>query len=102
VLHGRLLALDRPAVLRRRLRTGRVIVRLADGAAAHLGIVRRFDPNASIDGETIVLRLADADAETPALVGALTTAGARIVEVRQEVPALEDVYLHLVERLNNR
>ena len=102
VLHGRLLALDRPAVLRRRLRTGRVIVRLTDGAAAHLGIVRRFDPNASIDGETIVLRLGDADAETPALVGALTTAGARIVEVRQEVPALEDVYLHLVERLNNR
>jgi ABC-2 type transport system ATP-binding protein len=101
VLHGRLLALERPAVLRRRLRTGRVIVRLADGAA-HLEVVRRFDPNASIDGETIVLRLGDADAETPALVGALTTAGARIVEVRQEVPALEDVYLHLVERINNR
>jgi ABC-2 type transport system ATP-binding protein len=96
VLHGRLLALDRPAVLRRRLRTGRVIVRLADGAAAHLEIARRFDRDASIDGETIVLRLGDAEGETPALVTALTAAGARIVEVRHEVPALEDVYLHLM------
>jgi ABC-2 type transport system ATP-binding protein len=101
VLHGRLLALDRPAVLRRRLRTGRVMVRLAGDPAASLEVVRRFDREASIDGETIVLRLADADRETPALVSALTADGARIVEVRQEVPALEDVYLHLVERLNN-
>jgi hypothetical protein len=30
------------------------------------------------------------------LVSALTAADARIVEVRQEVPALEDVYLHLM------
>ena len=96
VLHGRLLALDRPAVLRRRLRTGRVIVRLAGDPAVHLEIVRRFDRDASIDSETMVLRLADADRETPALVSALTAADARIVEVRQEVPALEDVYLHLM------
>jgi len=96
VLHGRLLALDRPAVLRRRLRTGRVMVRLAGDPAVHLEVVRRFDRDASIDRETIVLRLADADGETPALVSALTAAGVRIVEVRQEVPALEDVYLHLM------
>ena len=96
VLHGRLLALDRPAVLRRRLRTGRVIVRLAGDPAVHLEIVRRFDRDASIDSEMIVLRLADADCDTPALVSALTAADARIVEVHQEVPALEDVYLHLM------
>ena len=96
VLHGRLLALDRPAALRRRLRTGRVIVRLSDGAAGQLDVARRFDREAAIDGGTIVVRLGDADNETPALVAALTAAGARIVEVRQEVPALEDVYLHLM------
>ena len=43
VLHGRLLALDSPAVLRQRLRTGRVIVRLAGDPAAHLDTARRFD-----------------------------------------------------------
>ena len=96
VLHGRLLALDRPGVLRQRLRTGRVMVRVADDPASHLQVVRRFDRDASIDAETIVLRLGDAERDTPELVGALTAAGARIVEIRQEVPALEDVYLHLM------
>jgi len=96
VLHGRLLALDSPAVLRQRLRTGRVIVCLAGDPAAHLDTARRFDRDTSVDGNTIVLRLASAEHDTPALVSALAAAGARIVEVRQEVPALEDVYLHLM------
>jgi ABC-2 type transport system ATP-binding protein len=96
VLHGRLLALDSPAVLRRRLRTGRVIVRLAGDLGVHLDVVRRFDRDASIGRDTIVVRLGDAERETPALVSALTAAAAQIVEVRQEVPALEDVYLHLM------
>ena len=98
VLHGRLIALDTPAHLRERLRTGRVIVRLAEDAAAHLDIARRFDREASIDDHCIVLRLADADHETPSLVSALAAAGARIIEVQQEVPALEDAYLHLIAR----
>jgi len=96
VLHGRLLALDSPAVLRRRLRTGRVLVRIVGDPAAHLDTARRFDREAAIDGQAIVLRLDNADEDTPALIDALTTAGARLVEVRQEVPALEDVYLHLM------
>jgi len=74
VLHGRLLALDSPAVLRQRLRTGRVIVRLAGDPAAHLDTARRFDRDAAADGNTIVLRLGSADHDTPALVSALTAA----------------------------
>jgi ABC-2 type transport system ATP-binding protein len=96
VLHGRLLALDSPADLRQRLRTGRVIVRIAGDPAAHLDTARRFDRDAAVDSDTIVLRLGNADHDTPALVRALAAADARIVEVRHEVPALEDVYLHLM------
>jgi len=96
VLHGQLLALDRPDVLRQRLRTGRVIVRLAGDPRTQLDAARRFDRDTSVDGDALVLRLARPEAETPALVSALTAAGARIVEVRQEVPALEDVYLYLM------
>ena len=36
------------------------------------------------------------DRETPQLVDALVAAGARVLEVQPEMPALEDVYLHLV------
>ncbi len=97
VLDRRLLALDRPATLRRRLTTGRVIVRVSGDPAPHFQLVRSFDATASIEGHTIAMRLDNAEERTPEIVSALAAAGARIVEVRQEMPALEDVYLHLMD-----
>ena len=44
----------------------------------------------------LAVRLADPERQTPALVAALVAAGAPILEVRAEMPALEDVYLHLM------
>jgi ABC-2 type transport system ATP-binding protein len=96
VLQERLLALDTPASLRRRLSTGRVIVRVAGDASAFLEPARRFDGDAVAEGQVLTLALPRADHETPAFVRALVAAGAEILEVRPEVPALEDVYLHLV------
>jgi ABC-2 type transport system ATP-binding protein len=96
VLHGRLIALDRPATLRRRLTTGRLIVRVEGEAAPFLDAVRPIDPLTVVDGSRMVLTPADLDRDTPVLVGALVAAGARVLEVRPEVPALEDVYLHLM------
>ena len=96
VLHTRLLALDRPAALRQRLTTGRVLARVAGDAAAYLGTARGFDRGASIDGGAIVLTLSHADRDTPTFVRALVAAGADVLEIRPEVPALEDVYLHLM------
>jgi ABC-2 type transport system ATP-binding protein len=97
VLDRRLLALDRPATLRRRLTTGRVIVRVTGDPSPHFQLVRSFDATASIEGHTIAMRLDHAEERTPEVVSALAAAGARIVEVRQEMPALEDVYLHLMD-----
>ena len=96
VLQGRLLALDRPAALARRLTTGRMIVRVGGEASAHLPAVLAFDAGASAQGSTLVVTMPPADGSTPALVRALVSAGADILEVRPEMPALEDVYLHLV------
>lgn len=96
VLHTRLLALDRPAALRQRLTTGRVIARVAGDGAAYLNTARAFDPAASIDGGAILLTLSHSHRDTPALVRALVAAGADVLEIRPEVPALEDVYLHLM------
>ena len=96
VLDQRLLALDHPGALRRRLTTGRVLVRVAGDPSSHIDAVRGFDRAAHVDGQAIAMRLDDAETGTPAVVSALIAAGAKIVEVRQEIPALEDVYLHLM------
>ena len=98
VLHGRLLAIDRPAALRRRLTTGRLIVRVTGDPSGSLNTVRRFDPGAAIEGPALVLKVANGEEQIPSIVAALVKAGAGIVEVRPEMPALEDVYLHLVGR----
>jgi len=96
VLQGRLVALDHPAALRQRLSTGRLIVRVAGDPSALLAAARTIDPHADVDGHSIVLSLAQLDCQTPAVVSALVGAGAQILEVRPEMPGLEDVYLHLV------
>jgi ABC-2 type transport system ATP-binding protein len=99
VLHERLLALDRPEALRRRLTTGRLIVRLAGDPSSFLAVARAAvgeTVDVVADGSTLALKLADPDRQTPALVAALVAAGAQVLEVRAEMPALEDVYLHLM------
>jgi ABC-2 type transport system ATP-binding protein len=100
VLHERLIAVGSPATLRQTLSTGRVLVRFSGDPAAHLDVARRFDRQAAVDGPAVAIRMADGR-RTPALVAALVAAGAEIVEVRQEMPALEDVYLHLVAERRN-
>jgi len=95
VLQRRLIAFDRPAALRQRLTTGRLIVRVAGDPASFLERAQAFDPLASVDGQLLILRTDHLDRDTPALVAALVADGAQILEVRPEIPALEDVYLHL-------
>ena len=98
VLHTRLIAFDRPSALRQRLTTGRILVRVAGDPSAFLETVRAFDPQAALDGSTLVLTLTHPDRQTPELVRALTSARADVLEVRPELPALEDVYLQLVQK----
>jgi hypothetical protein len=71
-------------------------VRVAGDPLAFLEIVRRIDQSATVEGTTLVVKLQPLARETPQLVDALVAAGARVLEVRPEMPALEDVYLHLV------
>ena len=96
VLQGKLIAVGTPAALRQRLATGRVLVRFVSSPSKFLTVARRFDPLAAIEGPALAIRLREDVGRTPALVAALVAAGAEILEVRQEMPALEDVYLHLV------
>ena len=100
VLQERLLAIDRPQALRQRLTTGRLIVRLAGEPARYLDAARRSVPGVevAVDGVALAVRLPNPEEQTPKLVAALVAAGAPILEVRVEIPALEDVYLHLTQR----
>jgi ABC-2 type transport system ATP-binding protein len=99
VLQERLLAIDRPQALRQRLTTGRLIVRVSGEPARFLDAARRAVPGSEVvvDGVALAVRLADPEQQTPRLVAALVAAGAPIQEVRAEIPALEDVYLHLTQ-----
>jgi ABC-2 type transport system ATP-binding protein len=96
VLQERLLAWDAPAALRGRVKKGRVDVRLDGAAEGYLNVIAGIAASAAADGSWLHVVLGDPDERTPRLVEALVRAGARIIEVRQDVPALEDVYLALV------
>jgi ABC-2 type transport system ATP-binding protein len=97
VLQERLIAVGPPAVLRQRLTTGRVLVRVAGDPSRLLKVARKFDPEAAVDGPALAIKM-DGEPRIPALVSALVAAGGEILEVRQEMPALEDVYVHLLSR----
>jgi ABC-2 type transport system ATP-binding protein len=100
VLHERLVAIDEPSALRARLTTGRLIVRVAGDAAKYVDAVQAVVGRSTaltVDRTTLTLQLANPDRETAAVVKALVAAGAEVLEVRPEMPALEDVYLHLME-----
>jgi ABC-2 type transport system ATP-binding protein len=96
VLQTRLLALDPPATLRGRLTKGRVVVRIDGDPKPYLTVARSCDAQAAIEGTAIVISIPQPERDTPEIVRALVNAGARIVEVRSEMPDLEDVYLRLV------
>lgn len=98
VLQRRLVAIDTPRQLRARLATGRLIVRVAGDAARWADTIVSAGLVGEADGDTWTVTLQAVDAQTPELVRALTAAGAAILEVRPELPAMEDVYLHLVNR----
>src|SRR5262249_48546084 len=101
VLHERLVAIDDPAALRARLTTGRVIIRVSGDPSAYIAAARAIVGSSAsivVERSTLILQLTDPERQTAALVNALVSAGAEILEVRPEMPALEDVYLHLMEQ----
>ena len=97
VLQRRLIALDTPDALRRRLFGHRVRVRLAGATAAHGEAavraggrdLQRLDDGFTLDMENV-------DRDTPLIVRALVAAGAEVLAVIPEQAPLEDVYLALI------
>ncbi len=98
VLRTRLVALDRPGELKRRLSGSRVTVELGNPRPEFASLALPFVRGASLDGSVLALDVGDPERDTPALVRRLVELGAEIQAVRREERTLEEVYLELVGR----
>ena len=98
--HGRLLALDTPAGLKRSVRGGTVVTVNADGAspaelAAALAAGFPGARDASPVGDAVMLIVDDAQPVLPAVIAAAATCHARLREVRVDPLVLETVFIQL-------
>jgi len=100
LISGRLIALGEPATLRRDVFGRRLRVRVANAypPLAQLAALatRAGAHDVRVDGLALSMVLEAPDAGTPAIVRTLVDAGAEIREVFDEQPALEEVYLKLL------
>jgi ABC-2 type transport system ATP-binding protein len=101
--HGRLLVIDTPDALKRGLgQAGMLEIELEAGGADIAGPVletlRRACAEASLRGDTLVLRGADMPARLPEFLGILQSAGIHTSDVHIRAVTLEDVFLSLTGR----
>jgi ABC-2 type transport system ATP-binding protein len=98
VIKKRLIQVDTPENLRRKLYGQRITVRLREISEGHLQALRTlaFITDVQRDRTTLSIALRDPANLTPLVVKALVDAGAAIQEVREERASLEEVYLDLI------
>ncbi len=102
VLKTRLLVVDTPANLRRALFGRRVVFHLTGDAARWLTALDGLDfihERQAVD-DKLLLTLDDPDGRNPLIVRRLVEAGAEIRFVGELRPSLEDVYLRLMQRVD--
>ena len=98
VLSGRLVALDEPAALRRRLFGRATTIRLAGPADGYREAIVALDfvQSVAASGGDLSIELDDPQSRNPIVVRRLVEAGAEIVSVGEREHSLEEVYLQLI------
>jgi ABC-2 type transport system ATP-binding protein len=98
VFRQRLLAVDTPEALRRRLFGRQTVVRLRQLGPQFVQVVQRLDfvRHVSVDGNELRIQLDNPDAQNPFIVRRLVEAGADVQTVMEWRHSLEDVYFSLV------
>jgi ABC-2 type transport system ATP-binding protein len=98
VIRSRLIALDTPDGLRKKLFGRRVRVQIADLNEAHQTLVAALPRVQQVerDSNALLVMLEDPERDNPAMISALAAAGASIQYVQASDASLEDVYLQLV------
>jgi ABC-2 type transport system ATP-binding protein len=103
VLKGRFLAVASPTELRHRLFGSRAVIRVSGDAARFSEVIARGGArDVEVDGHQLRFAVDDHDTAIPLIVAALVAAGAGVLEVASEDAPLEDVYLALVARDEQR
>jgi ABC-2 type transport system ATP-binding protein len=100
ISHGKLVELGRPQDLRRKFWIERTFelqlagkeVAKAKGVVQSTGIVK----GARVENDRLVFVTEEADRANPKIVKALVEAGLSIVELRERIPSLEDVYFKVI------
>jgi ABC-2 type transport system ATP-binding protein len=100
LISGRLIAIGEPAALRRDVFGHRLRVRL-DASIGDMprfaGVAERAGAHDIVVAETMIsMATGRGAAATPGIVRALVESGAAILEVSDDAPSLEDVYLRLL------
>jgi ABC-2 type transport system ATP-binding protein len=98
VFKGRLLALDSPTVLRRKLFGRKVVFHLVEAQTRFAEIFESYDFVQSVQlvDNKLIVGLENPDEKNPILVRSLVEAGAEVQFVGEIRQRLEDVYLQLV------
>jgi ABC-2 type transport system ATP-binding protein len=99
IFRTRLITVDTPANLRRRLYGRRVVFHLRQAGADLAEMARGlpFVKDVEVVDNKLVVGLDNPEAENPALVRRLVEAGAQVQFVGELRHSLEDVYLRLLE-----
>jgi ABC-2 type transport system ATP-binding protein len=99
ILRSRLLALDSPAELKRRLFRPTIDFQFISLDDATTAAVRSFPAVRGVrqSGNQLFVQLDDPDHDSPALLAMLVQRGARVQYVERAAHSLEEVYLKLVE-----
>ena len=99
--HGKLLTLDTPEALKRKVGEGDVLEVMVEGALTidqAVGAITPIAPKVSAEGSTLVIRGRSLVDSLPGILDALHRAGFRTDEVRLRENSLEDVFIALTGR----
>ncbi len=98
VLKTRLIAVDTPAQLEKSFSGNKVAVQLVEVNDRIMEAVRFLKLGQTVlEGNTIIIDLADPDRDTPSVVNAITAAGGKIRSVNEVKVSLEDAYFKVVK-----
>jgi ABC-2 type transport system ATP-binding protein len=98
VMNRTALAVGSPKDLARRYWGRTTVIELSDGGEKYLEVVKRlpFVANPRIEHGKVLVDLDDPELRNPAIVDALSSAGAKIEYVTELKRSLEDVYMKLI------